>query len=227
MVGNRPGHVHRDLRIMARSFVLHKPAGCITARTDHRGRPTVYDHVPAAWPRLPHVGRLDLNTEGLLLFTDDGRLAQAVLNPGYAGLANPADVPPLEKVYHVKVRGTIPPDDPVLGLLALPLRYPDGAETRPARVRWIAPRTRATWIEVTITEGRNHQVRLLCGRSGLQVVKLRRVAIGPLRLGDLVPRWCRPLDPSEVAALYSAVLPADPLPPFDPLPEIPAGPDPD
>jgi len=204
---------------MARYFVLHKPAGCITARRDHRARPTVYDHVPAPWRDVPHVGRLDQGTEGLLLFTDDGRLAQAVLNPGFAGLADPTAVPPLEKVYHVKVRGVLPPDDPVLALLEHPLRYPDGVETRPARVRWLAPRARATWLEVAITEGRNRQVRLLCGRSGLQVVKLRRVAVGPLRLGDLPARWCRPLEEAEVAALYAAVLPADPRPPLDPLPD--------
>ncbi len=204
---------------MASYFVLHKPAGCITARRDHRNRPTVYDHVPAAWRHVPHVGRLDLATEGLLLFTDDGRLAQAVLNPGFAGLAAPDAVPPLEKVYHVKVRGTVPPGDPVLALLERPLRYPDGVETRPARVRWLAPRNRATWIEVTVTEGRNHQVRLLCARSALQVVKLRRVAIGPLHLGDLPPRWCRALEEGEVAALYAAVLPEDPRPPEDPLPD--------
>ena len=204
---------------MARYFVLHKPTGCITARRDHRGRPTVYDHVPVRWRAVPHVGRLDLNTEGLLLFTDDGRLAQAVLNPGFAGLAPPDAVPALEKVYHVKVRGTVPPDDPVLGVLERPLRYADGVETRPARVRWLAPRARATWIEVIVTEGRRHQVRLLCGRSGFQVVKLRRVAIGPLLLGDLAPRWCRPLEETEVASLYAAVLPMDPRPPLDLLPD--------
>ncbi|MBN1334447.1 MAG: rRNA pseudouridine synthase [Deltaproteobacteria bacterium] len=204
---------------MAHYFALHKPSGCITARSDHRGRPTVYDHVPVAWRGVPHVGRLDQATEGLLLFTNDGRLAQAVLNPGFAGLAPPSAVPPLEKVYHVKVRGRIPPDDPVLALLERPLCYPDGVETRPARVRWLGPRTRATWIEVTVREGRTHQVRLLCGRSGLQVVKLRREAVGPVRLGDLPPRWCRPLEEAEVAALYAAVLPLDPRPPLDALPD--------
>ena len=73
-----------------RYFILHKPAGCITARRDFAARSTVYDHVPTHFPILPHVGRLDYATEGLLLFTDDGRLAQALLNPGFKGAADPA-----------------------------------------------------------------------------------------------------------------------------------------
>ena len=202
-----------------RYFVLNKPRGCISARTDFEGRPTVYDHVPPNYPRLPHVGRLDFNTEGLLLFTDDGRLGQALTNPGYSGLAQ--DVAPVEKVYVVKVRDVLAPDDRRIARLAEPLRFNSGPVTRPARVRMLEHRSRATWIEVVLTEGRNRQIRRLCDRSDLQVVKLRRVAIGPLVLGDLRPRWCRPLTEEEVLALYALALPEDPPPPMEPIDDSP------
>jgi 23S rRNA pseudouridine2605 synthase len=204
-----------------RYFVLNKPPGCISARRDFAGRPTVYDHVPPHYPDLPHVGRLDFNTEGLLLFTDDGRLAQALLNPGFAGLADPSAVPPVEKVYHVKVRGELGDADPVLARLAEPMVILGAPPTRPAKVRVVAHRARATWVEVVIDEGRNRQVRRLCERAGLQIVKLRRVRLGPLWLGDLKLRWCRPLTATEVAACYTLALPADPAPPHEPIDDTP------
>lgn len=200
-----------------RYFILNKPAGCITARRDFAGRSTVYDHVPTHFPALPHVGRLDYATEGLLLFTDDGRLAQALLNPGFSGAADPAELPPIEKVYRVKVRDRLAPDDRRIAGLERPLRYRSGTLTRPARARFVEHRTRASWLEVVISEGRHRQVRMLCARSGFDVLKLRRVAIGPLALGDLRLRWCRPLEESEVQVLYSAALPLDPQPSFESL----------
>lgn len=201
-------------------FVLNKPDGCITTMHDPRGRPTVYAHVPSRYPVLPHVGRLDYNTEGLLLFSDDGRLAQALLNPEFAMPGPDGAVRPrIEKVYHVKVQGRLDPDDPRIAELSAPLDHPDGVMTRPARARFLELRSSATWIEVVLTDGRTRQVRLLCARSGLRVVKLRRVAIGPLRLGDLKLRWCRPLTRDEVAACYALALPGEPLPPFLPIDE--------
>ena len=107
-------------------FILNKPAGCITARRDFAGRSTVYDHIPTHFPALPHVGRLDYATEGLLLFTDDGRLAQALLNPGFKGLSDPSELAPIKKVYHVKVRDRLDPDDRRIELLEKPLRYRSG-----------------------------------------------------------------------------------------------------
>jgi pseudouridine synthase len=201
-----------------RYFVLNKPPGCLSVRRDRRGRPTVYDHVPPHFPRLPHVGRLDWSSEGLLLFTDDGRLAQALLNRDFAGRADATGaVLPVEKVYHVKVRGLAGPDDPHLRDMTQPLVYDDGVVTRPARVSWLAARARAAWIEVVVEDGRNRQVRRLCAREGLQVVKLRRVRLGPLDLGALKPRWCRPLAREEIAACYRAALPCDPLPAVAPI----------
>ncbi len=195
-----------------RYFVLNKPPGCISAARDFAGRPTVYEHVPTHFPRLPHVGRLDFNTEGLLLFTDDGRLAQALMNPGFKGLADPGAVPPIRKVYRLKVRDRLDPDDRRIARLREPLVFRSGYVTAPAEVSFVEHRTRATWLEVVLTEGRNRQIRRLCERSRLQVLKLRRVAVGPLELGELRLRWCRPLTVEEVEVLYAAAMPEDPLP---------------
>ncbi len=204
-------------------FVLNKPPKTICARRDFADRPTVYDHIPFWYPDLPHVGRLDWATEGLLLFTDDGRLAQGLLNPGFKGLADPDSIPPIEKVYRVKVRDRLDPLDPRIALMERPLSYPGGILTRPATISFIALRTRATWLEVTITEGRHHQVRHLCARSGFPVLKLRRIRLGPIELGDLKLRWCRPLQEPEIAALYAAALPEDPRPPAQDIAEARPG----
>jgi 23S rRNA pseudouridine2605 synthase len=196
-----------------RYFVLNKPPSCITGRTDPHGRPTVYDHVPRHFPDLPHVGRLDWASEGLLLFTDDGRLGRALLDKA-AGAA-------VEKAYRVKVRDRLDPADPRIARLEAPLDV-HGELTAPARARFLEHRTRATWLEVVITEGRHHQVRHLCARSGFPVLKLRRQRLGPLDLGDLRVRWARPLTPGEVADLYAAALPGEAPPPLEPIDDSPA-----
>lgn len=190
-------------------FVLNKPAGCISARRDFAGRPTLYDHIPTHFPALPHVGRLDYATEGLMLFTDDGKLAQALLNPTVGET--------VEKVYRVKVRDRLAPDDHRIALLERPLRFRSGPVTNPARARFVEHRTRASWLEVVLTDGRNRQIRRLCERSGLQVLKLRRVQVGPLELGDLKLRWCRPLTATEVGQLYDVALPGGPREEFVPI----------
>ncbi len=196
-------------------FVLNKPPGCITGRGDPEGRSTVYDHVPAHFPPLPHVGRLDYNTEGLLLFTDDGRLARALLDP------EQHDGPAIEKVYQVKLRPRLHPDDPRIEALERPLELSEGP-SRPARARWVMDRARSSWIEIVLTEGRHRQVRRLCEREDLQIVKLRRVSLGPLDLGDLRLRWCRPLTPGEQRACYAAALPGVEAPALAPIDDSPA-----
>lgn len=153
--------------------------------------------MPAHFPDLPHVGRLDYNTEGLLLFTDDGQLARALLDPEIG--------PHVEKVYHAKVRPKMAPADPRIAALEAPCVYEDGRRTLPARARHLVDRARSSWLEVVITEGRHRQVRRLLARSELQVVKLRRQRFGPLDLGALELRWCRPLTAAEIASCYDAV----------------------
>ncbi len=191
-----------------RYFMLNKPAGTISGRSDPHGRPTVMDHVPTHFPVLPHVGRLDWASEGLLLFTDDGQLSRALLDRAIGGV--------VPKAYHVKVRDRLDPEDSRIPRMEQPLDY-DGVPTEPAQVRFLELRTRATWLEVVITQGKHHQIRHLCARSGFPVLKLRRVRIGPLELGDLKLRWCRPLRLDEVEALYAVALPGVEVPPLDPI----------
>lgn len=193
-------------------FVLNKPAGCITGRSDPHDRPIVYDHVPTHFPSLPHVGRLDWATEGLLLFTDDGVLSRALLD------RTVGEVVP--KTYRVKVRDRLDPDEPRIRRLERPLDM-HGTPTHPAKARFLELRTRSTWLEIIITEGKHHQIRHLCARSGFPVLKLRRQAIGPLELGDLKLRWSRPLTADEVAALYAAALPGAVPPPLAPIDDSP------
>lgn len=190
-------------------FVLNKPPGCITGRGDPEGRSTVYDHVPAHFPPLPHAGRLDYNTEGLLLFTDDGALARALLDPDRGAT--------VEKVYRVKARPVMAPSDPRIAALERPLLLQDGSQSRPARARWLEDRARSSWLELVLTEGRHRQVRRLCEREGLQIVKLRRVRLGPLELGELKLRWCRALTEDEQRACYAAALPGVAPPAMQPI----------
>jgi 23S rRNA pseudouridine2605 synthase len=191
-----------------RYFMLNKPPGTITGRTDPHDRPTVYDHVPTHFPRLPHVGRLDWATEGLLLFTDDGRLSRGLLDRTTGSI--------VEKTYRVKVRDRLDPEDPRIARLELPLDM-HGVPTVPARARFLELRTRATWLEIVISEGKHHQIRHLCARSGFPVLKLRRQRLGPLDLGGLKLRWSRPLLEAEVESLYAAALPDAPRAPYEPI----------
>jgi len=178
-----------------RTYVLvHKPRGCVTAARDPEGRRTVFEVLPdRGLPRLFAVGRLDFTSEGLVLLTDDGSLARAVLHPD-------SHVP---KTYHVKVRGHLADDHPGLARFRAGLCLHDGP-TRPAPTRVVGSRTRATWVEVVLTEGRNRQIRRMCAAVGLQVVKLRRVAIGPVELDDLPCRAWRFASADEVLALVHA-----------------------
>lgn len=181
-------------------LLVHKPRGCVTATRDPEGRRTVYELLPErGLPRLFPVGRLDYNSEGALLMTTDGRLARALLHPE-------RHVP---KIYHLKLRGHLREDDPGLARFREGLVLQDGP-TRPAPTRIVAYRARATWIEVVLTEGRNRQLRRMCAAVGHQVVKLRRVAIGPLELGPLPCRAWRFLSRDEVRALYRAALGEEP-----------------
>jgi 23S rRNA pseudouridine2605 synthase len=166
-------------------FALHKPEGVLSTASDPRGRPTVVDLVPARGLRLYPVGRLDADSSGLILLTNDGELANRLTHPRY-------EVP---KTYRATLAG------PPIGTAALrALREGIGLEdglTAPARVRRLA----AHEIELTIHEGRNRQVRRMCAAAGHPVKALRRVAFGPLRLGSLAPGAHRRLRPAEVERL--------------------------
>jgi len=186
LLGDRPFHY----------YMLHKPAGCVTTLADPEGRPTVRDLLGEVGARLFPVGRLDFNTEGLLLFTDDGELAQRLTHPRH-GVA---------KTYMVKVRGR--PDAEALERLRRGVVL-DGRRTGPARVRVVRPGANA-WLEVVVHEGRKHQVRRMLESQGHRVVRLRRTRFDGLELGDLPPGRARRLTPSEIDRLRSATLPGGP-----------------
>jgi 23S rRNA pseudouridine2605 synthase len=178
-------------RRASRTIVLHKPRGVVSTLSDPEGRPTVRDLVAGAGGRLYPVGRLDLQSSGVLLLTDDGALADGLLHPRRG----------VERVYHVKVHGL--PDGRVLGRLRRGVRLDDGLAV-PTRVRLLESLPRKAWLEITVREGRSHLVRRMCASLGLPVDKLERVRLGPITLGDLPPGAWRPLTTRELAALRRA-----------------------
>jgi len=163
--------------------LLHKPAGVVTTARDPQGRPTVVELVPDE-PRVVPVGRLDADTTGALLLTNDGPLAHRLAHPRYG----------VEKVYEAEVEGA--PDDVALEALRNGIELEDGL-TSPARVRRLAPNR----IELAIHEGRNRQVRRMLEAVGHPVRALHRSAYAGLTLEGLEPGRWRELEPSEVDAL--------------------------
>jgi 23S rRNA pseudouridine2605 synthase len=165
-------------------YVLNKPAGVVATARDPQGRPTVVEYVDET-ERLYPVGRLDVDTTGLILLTNDGELANRLTHPRYG----------VEKTYRVKV--VKPPVKPAeLEQLRTGVKLEDGM-TAPAKVR----RVKADTIEITIREGRNRQVRRMIEAVGHRVHSLQRIAFGPLRLGALQEGQSRRLKPGEIAAL--------------------------
>ena len=182
-------------------WLMNKPKKHITGRSDPKGRPTLDPYLPQELPRLFHVGRLDYNTEGVLLWTNDGQLARRILHPDSH----------LPKVYRVKIRGILEPTDPGLEAMRAGMDLGDFV-SRPCPVTVITYRSRATWVEIVLTQGRYRQIRRMCAKARFQIVKLRRIAIGPIELGELNPRCVRPLTHDELNELRASVdLP--PLPP--------------
>jgi len=168
-------------------FMLNKPKGCVTTLSDPEGRPTVSDLLQRVRARVFPVGRLDYHSEGLLLLTDDGDLANVLTHPRH-GVA---------KTYSVKVRGT--PDAPALERLRRGVSL-DGRRTLPAKVA-MTQRGPNSWLEITIKEGRKQQVRRMFESQGHLVVKLRRIRYGGLELGDLAPGELRRLGERELERL--------------------------
>jgi 23S rRNA pseudouridine2605 synthase len=164
--------------------LLHKPAGTVTTASDPQGRPTVVQLVEEIPERIVPVGRLDADTTGALLLTNDGPLSHRLAHPRYG----------VEKVYEVEVEGE--PDDEVLRQLAEGVDLEDG-RTAPARARLLAPST----IELVLHEGRKHQVKRMCEAVGHPVRRLHRSRYAGLALEGLEPGAWRELEPSEVEAV--------------------------
>jgi 23S rRNA pseudouridine2605 synthase len=177
-------------------LMLHKPRRVVCTVKDDRERPTVIDCLPANTPRLFPVGRLDYDTEGLLLLTDDGDLTARLTHPRYG----------VEKVYHVRISRH--PTAGEMARIRRGVRLDDGP-ARPTRVRLLKKNPRSAWLEVAFREGRNRLVRRYMQRCGLLVERLIRVGEGPLTLGELAPGAYRPLTRQELASLRRAVGPRE------------------
>lgn len=173
-------------------LMLHKPRGVVTTLRDPQGRATVLDLVPGVPERLFPVGRLDYDSEGLLVLTNDGELAHRLMHPSFE----------VVKVYRVCVAGKV--TGAALKRLREGVMLDDGM-TAPARVQVLSRREDGTWLEIGIHEGRNRQVRRMAKAVGLSVRRLIRIAYGPLRLGNLPPGKFRFLKESAVAALKQSV----------------------
>jgi 23S rRNA pseudouridine2605 synthase len=168
-------------------YALNKPAGVVSTARDPQGRPTVVSLVPQT-ERLYPVGRLDIDTTGLILLTNQGELAHRLTHPSFE----------VEKTYRVLVGGPAV-EERVLRALSDGIELEDG-RTAPARVR----RVSADTIEITIHEGRKRQVKRMCEAAGHPVKRLERIRFGPLELGDLPRgRWRKLSDP-EIDALMAA-----------------------
>jgi pseudouridine synthase len=171
-------------------LALHKPAGFVTSRSDPAGRATVYDLLRGVDLWVFPVGRLDRDTSGLLVLTNDHRLGERLTSPE-------SRVP---KTYHARVAGV--PDGEALRILREGTPIGRDGVTRPAKVRVLgAARDGSTWLEIVLTEGKNRQVRRMGAAVGHEVRELVRVAVGGLALGDLTPGEWRRLDPAEIARL--------------------------
>ena len=171
-------------------LMLNKPAGYLTTRSDERGRPTVMNLVADLPESIYPVGRLDLETEGLLLFTNDGDFAYRLLHPSHK----------IEKTYLTWVKGV--PDDDAVQRLRQGVTIPSG-RTAPAKVERlkVSRDGASTQFEVVIHEGKKRQVRLMFKAVGHSVIRLKRVGIGNLRLGNLPQGQYRLLTPQEITTL--------------------------
>ncbi|GAM07776.1 ribosomal large subunit pseudouridine synthase B [Geobacter sp. OR-1] len=170
-------------------ILLFKPSGYMTTLKDPEGRPVVTDLLKGVEERVFPVGRLDYNTEGLLLLTNDGEWANRLMHPRHE----------VEKEYHVRVRGMVTPGQ--ISLLANGVELDDGM-TAPAKVSLIKASDNNTWLSIAIHEGRYRQVRRMCEAVSLSVVRLKRARYGNLDLNGLNPGQFRHLSKIEVDGLY-------------------------
>ena len=172
-------------------YLMNKPVGVVTTSSDDQGRETVIDLLDDLETRVYPVGRLDLDTEGALILTNDGELAQRLTHPRFG----------VHKTYMAEVEGSV--KDKTVRQLARGVELDDGM-TAPARTRLVERTPGGTLIEISLSEGRHRQIRRMLEAVGHPVRRLVRTAIGPLMLGRLKPATYRRLRPQEVRELYRA-----------------------
>jgi 23S rRNA pseudouridine2605 synthase len=183
-------------------WLVHKPRGYLCTNYDPAGRPRVVDlllHVPE---RVFTVGRLDEESEGLLLLTNDGELAQRLAHPRYG----------IEKTYWVQVAGL--PSSEALQQLTKGIWISDG-KVRARRVRRLGRRGKSTFLEIVLAEGKNREIRRMLAKLGHKVMRLKRVALGPIRLGRLKRGKSRRLTPAELRLLKRIAYRDEPRPAGD------------
>lgn len=173
-------------------IMLHKPRGYVTTMNDEFGRKCVKDLVKDVGSRVYPVGRLDKDSEGLLLLSNDGNFCNSITHPSKQ----------ITKVYRVTVRPSITDDQLVKLADGIVI---DGKKTLPATVRVLVDEPNRVVIEMGIKEGRNRQIRKMCEALGLEVARLKRLSVGPIRLGMLKPGEYRELKPSELIAIRNAI----------------------
>ncbi len=174
-------------------LMMYKPRGYITTMHDEKNRRCVADLLPASLGRVYPVGRLDVNSEGMLLLTNDGDFANDLMHPSRH----------VSKTYRVTVRPDI--TDEQLAAFAEGIVIDDGVKTQPATVRVLTKEQNRVVLEIIIHEGKNRQIRKMCEALGLSVARLKRVSIGPLKLGMLAPGKYRELTNDELRAIRSAI----------------------
>jgi 23S rRNA pseudouridine2605 synthase len=182
------------LRVKAKIYLaMNKPRGVVTTASDEKGRETVYAYLPAGTPWCSAVGRLDQASEGLLLFTNDTDWANRISDPETH----------LDKTYHVQI-GAIA-DEGLLESLRRGVRGTDGELLRVKDASVLRSGERNSWLEIVLDEGKNRQIRRLLEARKVEVLRLVRVAIGPLKLGELAKGGVRPLTREEKLSLSRAM----------------------
>ena len=182
-----------DIKRKLYYIMLNKPRGYVTTMSDEQGRRSVVDLLEGVEERVYPIGRLDRNSEGLLLFTNDGDFANTVMHPRNH----------IAKIYRVTIQGSVSEEQIIQLSTGVEI---DGRMTLPATINVLTQEENRTVLQMTITEGRNRQIRKMCEAVGLEVARLKRTAIGPLKLGMLKPGDYRELTKEELRAIRNAIV---------------------
>lgn len=175
----------------SRLWLYHKPSGLVTTAYDPEGRPTVFGNLPKDLPRVISVGRLDINTEGLLLLTNDGELARFLEHPAQS----------LSRTYRVRAHGH--PGETAVAKLARGLTI-DGIRYRPIQATLERRQGGNCWLTMTLHEGKNREIKIILEHLGLQVTRLIRIGYGPFELGKLAPATATEISATHLPQLLPA-----------------------